>query len=91
MIDLTKINPNKAYSVKETADLIGMNPASLRRKIGRQENDAFIANTKPADIGGAWIFNGQNLLNALGTPPYNNQDTNNYNSTAGAVTFNQKK
>lgn len=68
MIDLTKISPTKAYTVAETAELIGIHQDTLRRKISKKNDDPFIYVTKPVNTGKGWIFNGSRILDALGTP-----------------------
>ena len=65
-----QITPNQAYSVTETAGLIGMHPMSLRRKLS-QQNDPFITKAQPVKIGKEWRFMGENILRALGSVSYN--------------------
>lgn len=71
MLDKT-INPWQAYSVGETAELIGMNPVSIRRKLqeSNRDSDPFIQRANPQKIGKEWRFMGENLLRALGSVSY---------------------
>ncbi len=73
MIDLTKISPTKAYTVTETAELIGIHQDTLRRKISKKDEDPFIQVAQPVNTGKEWIFNGSRILDALGTPSLNLQ------------------
>lgn len=82
------ITPFQAYTVDETADLIGMHPMSLRRKLAVKD-DPFIEKAQPVKIGKEWRFMGENILKALGSVTYTGEQTNQANSqmTAGAASI----
>ena len=87
------IVPFQAYNLTDTADLIGMHPAALRRKL-QEENridDPFIQRANPQKIGKEWRFMGENLLRALGSVSF--QDfTNNANpNLVGGTSIDPKK
>lgn len=66
------IEPQRAYSLEETADLLSMHPAALRRKLSAKNRtkDEFIIKSNPQKIGKEWRFMGENLLKALGSHSY---------------------
>lgn len=85
------ITPYQVYSVAETANLIGMHPMSLRRKLAENNRvvDPFISRAQPVKIGKEWRFLGENILGAMGSVTYPGTQatpTTNNNDSAGAAT-----
>ncbi len=76
--DQKTITPFRAYSLTETAKLIGMHPAALRRKLQKDNRhaDPFVQKANPQKIGKEWRFMGENILNAMGSVSLNNSNTN---------------
>lgn len=72
MSDDKTIAPFRAYTVEETAELINLHPAALRRKLqeSNRESDPFIQRANPQKIGKEWRFMGENILYALGSVSY---------------------
>ena len=67
--DKKVVQPYSIYNVDETAELIGMNPVVLRRKLQEvnRSNEPFIVKSNPQKIGKEWRFLGENILYALGS------------------------
>ena len=76
--DKKMISPFRAYSLAETAELIGMHSAALRRKLQEKNRtgDPFIQKTNPQKIGKEWRFMGENILRALGSVSFEEKMTN---------------
>lgn len=88
------IVPFQAYTVDEAAEVIGIHPMSLRRKLSAKIPDPFIEKTKPVKIGKEWRFMGDNLLNALGSVNYsevNNPVDTNISSAGVAIVGDMNK
>jgi hypothetical protein len=81
------ITPFRAYTVDETAKLIGLHPVVLRRKLQKnnQLQDPFIQKANPQKVGREWRFMGENILNALGSISFQNQENKNIQGIMGAA------
>ena len=72
------INPLSAYTIEETAELVGIHPVTLRKKLSDKYQtkhgvDPFIQKAQPTKIFGDWRFMGANIHQAMGTVSYSNQ------------------
>ncbi len=88
------ISPYRAYSLVETADLIGMHPVALRRKLqeDNRTQDPFIQKANPQKIGKEWRFMGENILRALGSASFQDaQHVAETNNAAGAAIVKDKE
>ncbi len=84
------ITPFRAYTVDETANLIGLHPVVLRRKLQKnnQQQDSFIQKTNPQKIGREWRFMGENILKALGSISFQDYQTDtNIVDTSGVASL----
>ena len=63
--DTKQILPFRAYTLRETANLLSISPGSLRNMIS--EKDEFVQTVGPHKVGKDWRFMGDKILNALGT------------------------
>lgn len=86
------INPLSAYTIEETAALVGIHPVTLRKKLSDKYQvkhgvDPFIQKAQPKKIFGDWRFMGANIHQAMGTATYYPQpeQPQQNQSTAGAI------